>query len=77
MDVLTSNTGKRNQSGECCEAIDQNFDCGCILKKGYTSLHLLASPNNYWLKRAALEQLKNMHIAWATCILAPDMASQI
>ena len=29
----------------CCEAIDQNFDCGCVLKKGYANLQLLANPN--------------------------------
>ena len=28
----------------CCEAIDQNFDCGCILKKWYANLHLQANP---------------------------------
>ena len=28
MDVLTSRTGKRNQSASICKASDQNFDCG-------------------------------------------------
>ena len=28
----------------CRKGIDQNFDCGCILKKGYANLHLLANP---------------------------------
>ena len=43
----------------CCEAIDQNFDCGCVVEKGYANLHFLANSNkkitiqkiwNYWLK---------------------------
>ena len=25
-----------------CEGSDQNFDCGCILKKCYANLHLIA-----------------------------------
>ena len=29
----------------CCEAIDQNFDCGRVLNKGYANLQLLANPN--------------------------------
>ena len=65
----------------CCEATDQNFDCGCILKKGYANLYLLASPNQKLQYRkfgitAALEQLKNMHIAWTTIIIPQDMAFQ-
>ena len=43
----------------CCEAIHQNFDCGCVLKKGYANLKLPVSANpnqkitiqkiwNYW-----------------------------
>ena len=43
----------------CCEAIHQNFDCGCVLKKGYANLQLSANPSkeiiiqkiwNYWIK---------------------------
>ena len=51
---------KTVQFDVCCGAIDQNFDCGgCVLKKGYANLQLLANPNkqitiqkiwNYWLK---------------------------
>ena len=33
------------QFGVCCEAIHQNFDCGCVLKKGYANLQLSANPN--------------------------------
>ena len=29
----------------CCEAIHQNFDCCCILKKGYGNLQLSANQN--------------------------------
>ena len=56
----------------CCEAIDQNFDCGSILKKelqyrkfGITGL------------KSSLEQLKNMHVAMITLILPQDIAFQI
>ena len=92
MDVLTSRTGKRNQRAlqfdVCCKVTDQiSTVVGgvCILKKVYANLHLLASQKekiaiqicwSYWLKRAALEQLKNMHFAWATFIAPQDMAFQ-
>ena len=50
-------------------------------KKDYANLQLSANPNkkitrqkfwNYW-RRAALEKLKNMHIAWVTFILPQDI----
>ena len=84
MDVLTSRIGKRHQNLQfdvCCKAIDQNFNCGCVLKKGDANLQLLGNPNkkNYNTEslitglKSSLEQLKNMHIAW---ILPHDMAFQ-
>ena len=36
---------KTLQFDVCCEAIHQNFDCGCVLKKGYTNLQLSVNPN--------------------------------
>ena len=60
MDVLTSRIGKRNlQFDVCCEAIHQNFDCVCVLQKGYANLQLSAEASqkitiqkiwNYWLR---------------------------
>ena len=49
---------KMLQFDVCCEAIHEDFDCGCVLKKGYAYLQLSANPNkkklqyrNYWLKK--------------------------
>ena len=36
---------KMLQFDVCCEAIDQNIDCGCVLKNRYTNLQSLANPN--------------------------------
>ena len=61
MDALTR---KRNQGASidvCCEAIDQNFDCGCVFKFGITGL------------KSSLRATKNMHIVWATFILPHNM----
>ena len=47
MDVLTSKLErgtKTLQFDVCCEAIHQNFECGCVLKKGYANLQLSANP---------------------------------
>ena len=33
------------QSDVCCKAIHQNFNCGCVLKKGYANLQLSANQN--------------------------------
>ena len=55
---------KTLQIDVCCEAIDQIFDCGCVLKKCYANLHILTSLNkeitiqknwNYWLKNQQLK----------------------
>ena len=74
IEVLTSSIGKRNRIAQfdvCCEAIDQNFDWGCILtlhpQKGLSKFAPISKSKqyiyiqkiwNYWLKRAALEQLR-------------------
>ena len=33
----------------CCEAIHQNFDCGCIIKKGLRKFAIISEskPKNY------------------------------
>ena len=37
---------KALQFDVCCEAIDQNFDCGYTLKEGnYANFQLLANPS--------------------------------
>ena len=50
---------KTLQLGVCCEAIYQNFDCGCILKKRLHKFTIFSESKqgnyntemwNYWLK---------------------------
>ena len=58
MDVLTSRLErgtKALQFDVCCEAIDQNFDCGCVLNKRLRKFALISESTiqeiwNYCLK---------------------------
>ena len=73
---------KALQFDVCCEAIVQNFNCGCGNLQGYTNLHLLACPNQKNateenLEFTALEQLKNMHIAPAIFIYPKIWLSKV
>ena len=54
IEVLTSSIGKRNHIAQfdmCCEAIDQNFDWGCILtlhpQKGLSKFALISKSKQY------------------------------
>ena len=38
---------KTLQFDVCCEAIHQNFDCGCVLKKGYANLQIQTKKLQY------------------------------
>ena len=43
MDVLTSRIGTKTLHFDvCCETIDQNFDCGCVLKKKLRKFALIS-----------------------------------
>ena len=54
IEVFTSSIGKRNRIAQfdvCCEAIDQNFDWGCILtlhpQKGLSKFALISKSKQY------------------------------
>ena len=82
MDVLTSRFGKGNQNASswlCCEAIDQIFDCGCVLtEKCYANLHLLTNLNKEITigLKVSLKATENVRIASITFILPQDIAFQ-